>query len=50
MTDDDRELPTSNHPLHGEKRKKLGPALIVAGILAALVMVYLIGLWARYNT
>lgn len=50
MSDDDRELPTSNHPLHGEERKKLGPAVIVLGIMLTVAVIYLVGLWLRYHT
>ncbi|GAA3829817.1 hypothetical protein [Nocardioides panacisoli] len=48
--DDERELPTSNHPLHGEKRK-LAPALLaVFGILLVVALVFVVTLWLRYNT
>ena len=50
MTDDDRDLPTTDHPLHGEKRSKTGPLLIVLGIFVVAALIYAIGLWVRYNT
>lgn len=50
MTDDDRDLPTTDHPLHGEKRSKPGPLLIVLGIFVVAALIYAIGLWLRYNT
>ena len=50
MTDDDREMPTSNHPLHGEPRSKTRPLLIVLGIFVLAALIYAVGLWVRYNT
>jgi hypothetical protein len=48
--DDERDLPTSNQPLHGEKRK-LAPALLaVLGILVVVAVVFIVTLWLRYNT
>jgi len=50
MTDDHRDLPTTDHPLHGEKRSKTRPLLILLGIFVLAVLIYLVGLWVRYNT
>ena len=50
MTDDDRDRPTSNHPLHGEKRSKTGPLLIVLGIFVVAALIYAAGLLLRYTT
>ncbi len=45
MTDDDRDLPTTNHPLHGEKRSMTGPAIIVPLILLAALAVIALLIW-----
>jgi hypothetical protein len=48
--DGDQELPRVNKPLHGPERSKVGPAVIVIGILALVVLLFLVITVVRYNT
>ena len=40
---DDRDRPTADHPLHGRRRPMAGPLLITLGVIALLVVLYLLG-------
>jgi hypothetical protein len=40
---DDRDRPTTDQPLHGRKRPLAGPVLITLGVIALLVVLYLLG-------
>jgi hypothetical protein len=46
---DDRH-PTTNHPLNGEPRPFLLPALAVVGLIVAIGLLFLFITWVRYNT
>lgn len=50
MPDDDRDLPTTDHPLHGEPRKSGLPALVVVGFIVAFVAVTLLMIYLTRNT
>lgn len=38
------QLPSSEQPLHGERRPMIGPVVITLGILAVAALLYLLGL------
>lgn len=38
-----RDRPTTDHPLHGRRRPLAGPVLITLGVIALLVVLYLLG-------
>jgi hypothetical protein len=42
--DEHRDRPTTNHPLNGPKRPTWKPLIYLVLILAALVLIYLVGL------
>lgn len=51
MADDEqRERPTTNHPLHGERRPLAPAVLAVLGIVLLVVVVVAVLTWLRYNT
>lgn len=39
---DHPERPTTNHPLHGERRPVWKPVLITAAVFAVLIVLYLV--------
>jgi hypothetical protein len=48
--DGDHEMPRVNKPLHGPERSKVGPAVIVIGILALVVLLFFVITIVRFNT
>ncbi|MEP7740308.1 MULTISPECIES: hypothetical protein [Nocardioides] len=51
MADDEqRDLPSTNHPLHGEPRRLGGAALAVIGLVLLVAGVVALLTWLRYNT
>lgn len=49
-TDDDRERPTTNHPLNAPPRRMLTPTLAVIGLIVVIAIVFLVVTWLRYHT
>jgi hypothetical protein len=43
--DEQRDHPTADHPLHGEPRPRLVPALALVGFVVAVVAVFLLITW-----
>lgn len=48
--DDDRERPTTNQPLHGERRPLAGPLLAVLVLIALIAGIFLLVNYLRYST
>ena len=49
MTDDQPDRPTTNHPLHGERRPLVTPIVAVVGLVVLVVVIVLLLTWLRYN-
>lgn len=41
--DDEPELPTSDHPLHGPRKPALGPAVMTVLVIGAVVLLLYLG-------
>ena len=48
--DREHELPTTNKPLHGERRPLVTPALAVIGLVLLVAVIVAVLTWTRYNT
>ena len=49
MTEQEPDRPTTNHPLHGERRPLATPIMAVVGLLVLIVVIVLLLTWLRYN-
>ena len=49
-TDEGRPLPTTDHPLHGERRPTLKPALAVLGVIVLVALIVFVLTVVRYAT
>ena len=47
---DDQAQPTADHPLHGERRPVLTPALAVIAVFVVVAAVFAVITWLRYST
>ena len=45
MSEDERDQPTTNQPLHGERRPLVTPVLAVVGLVVGLVALMLFLIW-----
>ena len=50
MDPDDREHPTTNHPLHGERRPLASPIVAVVALVVGLVALMLFLIWLTRST
>ncbi len=50
VAEEERDLPTTNHPLHGPRRPLAKPIVAVIALVVVVVVVVLLLTWLRYNT
>jgi len=50
MSMDEPQRPTTNQPLHGSRRPRVTPLLAVLALVVAVVVVFAVISWLRYNT
>jgi hypothetical protein len=50
VAEEERDLPTTNHPLHGPRRPLVKPIVAVIALVVVVAVVVLLLTWLRYNT
>jgi len=50
MSEDNDRLPSTNHPLNAQPRRRTPAIIAVVGLLVAVAVLVAVIMWTRYNT